>query len=308
MPTVLKNMLENLNTFPAEIHENMTVIGVNISEKNNSDLMSLEIGLNLGLVEISEVDENGSVNEVKIINKAVTPLLLIDGEEIIGSKQNRIINSTIIIPAKSEKIIPVSCTEAGRWNYNSTKFHYSKHMANSRVRRDKLISVSQSLKREKSFRSNQNKVWSNIREIQDELEVDSTTNALHDSFVQRSYDIESYKKSFTIHENQNGLIVYINGELVGFEIMYNSRRYKEYHDKIIESYILDAISKKGEEFNKELIDEDSFLNMIKKSEFESYDSVGLGVDYRIDTDNLSGSAVIYNNKVVNASFFMKAKN
>lgn len=308
MPTVLKNMLENLNTFPAEIHENMTVIGVNISEKNNSDLMSLEIGLNLGLVEISEVDENGSVNEVKIINKAVTPLLLIDGEEIIGSKQNRIINSTIIIPAKSEKIIPVSCTEAGRWNYNSTTFHYSKHMANSRVRRDKLISVSQSLKREKSFRSNQNKVWSNIREIQDELEVDSTTNALHDSFVQRSYDIESYKKSFTIHENQNGLIVYINGELVGFEIMYNSRRYKEYHDKIIESYILDAISKKGEEFNKELIDEDSFLNMIKKSEFESYDSVGLGVDYRIDTDNLSGSAVIYNNKVVNASFFMKAKN
>lgn len=149
MPTVLKNMLENLNTFPAEIHENMTVIGVNISEKNNSDLMSLEIGLNLGLVEISEVDENGSVNEVKIINKAVTPLLLIDGEEIIGSKQNRIINSTIIIPAKSEKIIPVSCTEAGRWNYNSTTFHYSKHMANSRVRRDKLISVSQSLKREK---------------------------------------------------------------------------------------------------------------------------------------------------------------
>ncbi|MBQ6218527.1 MAG: tubulin-like protein [Methanosphaera sp.] len=308
MPTVLKNMLENLNTFPAEIHENMTVIGVNISEKNNSDLMSLEIGLNLGLVEISEVDENGSVNEVKIINKAVTPLLLIDGEEIIGSKQNRIINSTIIIPAKSEKIIPVSCTEAGRWNYNSTTFHYSKHMANSRVRRDKLISVSQSLKREKSFRSNQNKVWSNIREIQDELEVDSTTNALHDSFVQRSYDIESYKKSFTIHENQNGLIVYINGELVGFEIMYNSRRYKEYHDKIIESYILDAISKKGEEFNKELIDEDSFLNMIKKSEFESYDSVGLGVDYRIDTDNLSGSAVIYNNKVVSASFFMKDKN
>lgn len=308
MPTVLKNMLENLNTFPAEIHENMTVIGVNISEKNNSDLMSLEIGLNLGLVEISEVDENGSVNEVKIINKAVTPLLLIDGEEIIGSKQNRIINSTIIIPAKSEKIIPVSCTEAGRWNYNSTTFHYSKHMANSRVRRDKLISVSQSLKREKSFRSNQNKVWSNIRKIQDELEVDSTTNALHDSFVQRSYDIESYKKSFTIHENQNGLIVYINGELVGFEIMYNSRRYKEYHDKIIESYILDAISKKGEEFNKELIDEDSFLNMIKKSEFESYDSVGLGVDYRIDTDNLSGSAVIYNNKVVSASFFMKDKN
>lgn len=90
--------------------------------------------------------------------------------------------------------------------------------------------------------------------------------------------------------------------------MYNSRRYKEYHDKIIESYILDAISKKGEEFNKELIDEDSFLNMIKKSEFESYDSVGLGVDYRIDTDNLSGSAVIYNNKVVSASFFMKDKN
>lgn len=307
MNKVLNNLLDEINTFKPQQYENMSVIGINIPEEHDIDLMSLEIGLNMGLVEITEVNKNGNVGEVKVINNAVTPLLILDGEEIIGSKQNRIVNTTIIIPAKSEKIIPVSCTEQGRWNYETTKFHYSNHMATSKVRRDKLYSVSQSLKNSKTFHSNQSKVWENIAETEYNLETSSKTSALHDSYTEKSSTIDNYKKAFTIHEKQNGIIVYINGELVGFEMIYNSQRYSEYHEKLVESYILDAITKQDEEYNKEELDENDFINTIKESTIESYDSVGLGQDCRIDNDKVTGSAMIYNDNLINASFFRKIK-
>jgi len=307
MTDVIIEVLNQINLFQPESYENMTVVGFNIPENNPIDLMSLEIGLDLGLVEICEVNEDGTVGEVKVINKAVTPLLLLDGEEIIGSKQNRIVNTTIIIPAKSEKVIPVSCTESGRWNYNSTKFHYSKHMATSRVRRDKLNSVSNSLRCSNSFKSNQSEVWKNIAETEKDLKLHNQTCALHDSFNKKSSDIDEYKKAFKLHDKQNGLIVYINGKLVGFEIIYNSSRYKEYHNKLVESYILDAISRQNEEYEKEEFNEDIFINKIKELEYETFDSVGLGVDYRLENDNIRGSAVIYKNNLINASFFNKAE-
>ena len=90
-------------------------------------------------------------------------------------------------------------------------------------------------------------------------------------------------------------------------MIYNSQRYSEYHEKLVESYILDAITKQDEEYNNEEVDENDFINTIKESEIESYDSVGLGQDCRIDNDKVTGSAMIYNDNLINASFFRKIK-
>jgi len=304
MTDTIDNILNQINILETEKYQNMTVIGLNIPDKQ-LDLMSLEIGLDMGLVEITEVNEQGSVGEVKVTNNAVTPLLLLDGEEILGSKQNRIINTTIIIPAKSEKIIPVSCVEANRWDYNTRKFHYSNNMATSRVRRDKLNSINQSLRKTNRYISDQNKVWENISQTEMELGVNSTTSALHDTYIQRDNTIQEYKKAFKIQQQQNGLIVYINGELAGFEIIYNSTRYKQYHDKLLKSYIIDAISKQQEDYVEEYVKKEDLINKIRKSKRETYESIGLGTDYRFEDEDIMGSMMLLENDIINASFFKK---
>jgi hypothetical protein len=89
------------------------------------------------------------------------------------------------------------------------------------------------------------------------------------------------------------------------EMIYNNSRYNEYHDKLLESYIIDAISKSNDEYENDKIKDDEFIEEIKKSECESFDSVGLGVDYRLENENISGSAVLFKDALINASFFRK---
>jgi hypothetical protein len=66
-------------------------------------------------VRVTELNAGGSVPELRLENNADLPVLLVDGEELVGAKQNRVLNLTILAPAKRTTVIPVSCVEAGRW-------------------------------------------------------------------------------------------------------------------------------------------------------------------------------------------------
>src|SRR5438876_9900087 len=76
-------------------------------------------------IEITEVSEAGQVSELKVTVKGAAPVLLLDGEELIGAKQNRVLNLTILAPAHRATKIPVSCVEAGRWRHASARFSSS---------------------------------------------------------------------------------------------------------------------------------------------------------------------------------------
>ena len=73
-------------------------------------------------VRITEVSEAGSVPNLQVTNTADQPLLLLDGEELVGAKQNRILNMTVLVAAGATVTIPVSCVEQGRWAYQSRHF------------------------------------------------------------------------------------------------------------------------------------------------------------------------------------------
>jgi hypothetical protein len=60
-------------------------------------------------IAVTEGSADGSVPELLVVNRANQPVLLIDGEELAGAKQNRMLNTSILIKEVSETQIPVSC-------------------------------------------------------------------------------------------------------------------------------------------------------------------------------------------------------
>ncbi len=97
-------------------------------EQPHLGYLTLQESMDQGLLEVTEVEAQGRVPELCVTNKAERPILLVDGEELIGAKQNRVLNTTVLVAAGGEIIIPVSCTEQGRWSYVSHEFYESGHM------------------------------------------------------------------------------------------------------------------------------------------------------------------------------------
>ena len=100
-----------------------------------------------GHAEISELDEHGAVGTISVHNRAAIDALILDGTELRGAKQNRMVNVTVIVGKGTDTPIPVSCVEQGRWAYRSRHFSSAKRTVASRLRNLKAHMVSEHLAR-----------------------------------------------------------------------------------------------------------------------------------------------------------------
>jgi len=137
-------------------------------------------------------------------------------------------------------------------------------------------------------------------------EVHSPTSAMGDVYEAKSYDLENYIKAFELVEGQKGLLVFINDEIIGLDVISSRSAYKILHKKLIKSYALDSMVQKGDKkivSNINLDMADKFIKEIVKSEETKNESVGYGYDYRFASDSYIGSTLVFNDEVIHASFF-----
>ena len=164
MTDLIKNYLEKIQIGKGQSYKNLTLYPVLSDEVIPFDYLTLDEALSQNLIEVVEVDQHGSVPELMVVNKSDKMVLILDGEELVGAKQNRIINTTILIPANETVKIPVSCVEQGRWSYDTHSFRSENRLAPSTLRAMKAQQVHFSMKESGNFRSDQGAIWNEISE------------------------------------------------------------------------------------------------------------------------------------------------
>lgn len=276
-----------------QVHENMAIIPIINAPNYKLDIITLKKAFELGLAEVKEC-EHSTVNTLIVENNAVTPLILIDGEEVIGGDQNRLVNSTILVAPHSEMKIPVSCTERGRWAYKS-EFKNSNYLANYETRRAKMNASRLKM-------PVQNTVWSSIDCLEDAVEFKSATSAMSESYDNLKIDHDKFIKAFEIEDNQNGVVIIINGEIKGFELFLNSEIYKEFHEKILKSYLIDAKNENAP-FPINIDEVKSVLNNAIASNFEKKESEGLEEAYEFENESGFGKLYAYSQEIIHWSYF-----
>jgi CxxC motif-containing protein len=267
--------------------------------------ITLDEALKTNEFHIKEVDQSGTVPNLKVINKLDQKVFILDGEELKGGKQNRVVNTSLLIKNKSEFVIPVSCTEQGRWHYQSHHFGDPDVVMPADIRRIKNESVFYSLAYGSRYDSDQGAIWHEISKLQDEFGVKSETSAMRDVFEKRKNLFESMKEKFPCIEGQNGIVVFQNGKFDGLDIISLKSAYKNLHNKLIKSYIFRSnISKKGNngDYGNEY---EKFLKEIEAVEPLKFKSPALGWDLRIASKNFVGSILTYANKPIHINFFRK---
>ena len=115
--------------------------------------------------EMAEIRDSGQVNWLDLINKSDRKIVGIDGQEVLGGFQNRILTVSTLIDASSRNQLPALCVEQGRWQGSSPHFRdgsvayptirniLARTVPNERhtVQAQVWSSISESLERTKRF-------------------------------------------------------------------------------------------------------------------------------------------------------------
>ncbi|MBW6513956.1 MAG: hypothetical protein K0B87_04270 [Candidatus Syntrophosphaera sp.] len=265
--------------------------------------ISLREALKQGAIEISEVSEGGSVPNLKVLNRGKIPVLLLDGEELRGAKQNRVLNASVLVAGESELVIPVSCTEAGRWSYRSSHFEESGNVLSHQLKCSKMADVSLNLKERGEFRSNQSRVWDGIDEMQAEHGIRSSTAAMEDVYLGRGKDLDELCASFPLLEGQCGILAEIGGHFSGLDFVGDPAVWKDIHAKIIRSYAIDVAGRNLPRSECPEARLEQLFKRVQEGSVSGFRSVGLGEDLRLEGEALIGSALFWETELVHLSAY-----
>ena len=119
--------LSGVKVGPATVYAGLAVFPLLRNGGAARDYVTLAEAFNKRGVEITEVSEGGSVPHLQLKNLLDQDLFAADGEALLGAKQNRVLNTSIFVNAKSEIKVPVSCVEQGRWHYQDRNFRASEN-------------------------------------------------------------------------------------------------------------------------------------------------------------------------------------
>ena len=270
----------------------------------------LDEAINTKKFIVTEINEVGRVPELKVLNELDTDVLILDGEELVGAKQNRIVNTTIIIGRGKEVVIPVSCVEQGRWSYKSKDFKPSKSFLYAGLRGRKAKSVYESLMACCSYHSDQNEIWSDIREKSMRFSVNSDTESMND--IYKSYDkkIEEYEKAFRLHPEQVGFIALIDQRVVGSDFFGMKSVLPKVYNKMLRGYILDALDRDKTDEHSVRPDKyvlagevKRFIEQVKATKKNSFKSVGEGDDIRFEGNQVNGFALVNRDEIIHLAAF-----
>lgn len=330
-----KNCLLGMELGVSRSFENMTVFPLCFSGNGGPEYVTLREALERGVFVVAEVSAGGSVPELMVENKGNVAVLILDGEELAGAKQNRILNTTVLIAPKSTTKIPVSCTEHGRWSYVSDVFFESgNHMAPA-LRELNMRGVNASLRTGRQFRSDQGAVWDAIACESAAAGVSSETGAMRDVFEAKKKVLDDYLKSFKLEAGQKGALIFIGGEVAGLDFVSREQAFAVLHSKLIRSYAMEAMlvgervgaakgKKKGEEKGAAgkparkgvkargpkpgVAAAREFLGRAAECGETRYESVGLGASLRYEGRGVIGSALAVDDRVIHMAFFKTAGN
>ena len=290
-------------------HEGLTVHPLIRASLLGKDYLTLDEALKLNVARVTEVSESGSVPQLLFRNQGDQAVFLLDGEELVGAKQNRVLNITILAPAGKDTVIPVSCVEAGRWNHSSSDFSSAPRAQFSASRAKKAASVSENLAFSRGAQSDQGEVWADIDVKMSRMRSSSATSAVEKVFEDHEEKLGQYVERLGCVEGQVGAVFSVKGRLAGMELFDRVDTCRLLMPKIIRSYALDAIDPgyRGND-NLGIGSPAEVLELVAGSGYSSHKAMGEGDDLRFDsTPNIAGGALFARDRIVHLCVFVSAE-
>ena len=306
MEQAMRAYIEAISVGREQAYLNLSVFPLFSAMKDTFDYFTLDEALAGKVVSVVEVSAGGSVPELSVVNKSGRMVLILDGEELVGAKQNRIVNTTILVAAGAKTVIPVSCVEQGRWTYETPEFRSEGRVMSSKIRASKADQVSFSLKASGRFSSDQGAIWSDIENLAMGRKAATPSMAMSAIYEKERFRLEDYSAKFSPLEGQVGAVFVINGRIAGLDCFGKPGTLAKVFRKLVESYALDAVDAAGNSHTAGPATAPTvgpFVEGCAGCRVESRPSVGLGTDCRLESGEATGFALVHEGQLLHMSVF-----
>ena len=285
---------------------NIVLFYLSSKEKIKNNFITFPEAFSKNLVKVEEVNDKGNIGYLKVTNLSEQKLLILDSEQIIGNgiRQNRVVNSTTLIPEFSNVIVKVSCCEKNRWSpavANELNLSNSLYFSKGRINNFTDIYTQRN--------TDQFKIWDDISDKLKEFGSRSFTGSVEDIYNKRRHNVEEIVSSFNPGPDDIGVAIATGNCLVSLDIFLSNEIFKIYLPKLIRSVALDSFKKTGYKSFVKTIDVHKLLRLIELSEkkIDKPNTGTLGQQIRFNSEVVVGSCLNYKEKMVHFSGFLKEK-
>jgi hypothetical protein len=282
-----------------QTHGGITIVPLLGAALPQRAYITLDEAMPLGF-SVEEIGVDGHVPELLVRNPLTTDVLLYDGEEVIGAKQNRVLEASILVAAGATQKIPVACVEAGRWHDSGEDFAPADRVAHPEIRRRKSVDLEHA---PLSSGRSQQTVWAEIDERIQACAIEAPTSALSDVHDAERSRIDGIAESFALIAGQCGAILAL-GDGLCLDLVSRPEVWSQLWPKLRRGYLLDGVRHLNDEPTaSELIAR--FADAVESAPSSSRPSPGLGDDLRLHGTTVSGSGLVVDGETIQLSAYSR---
>ena len=243
------------------------------------------------------------VGEVMVENTGDRPVLFLEGEELVGAKQNRVVLSSILVSAGSQVALPVFCVERGRWDPSSENLKTGAH-APPTMRC--LFKGGSSLPRHKD---GQVEVWRFITSKHLATKTFSPKGNMSDIFREHPTVVQELRRDLQYPEGASGIAVAIDGRTVGIDLFDKPETLRKVWDRLVVlGFTLDYLDvcdtdRLADEAEKPVR---VYMEALREATWQESSMVGAGKMYRA-TGKCLAAALVVDGKLLHLSVSMPSR-
>ncbi len=275
----------------------LSVLQFSTPAVNTFEYISGPSAIEKNLIEVREVSIAGSVNNLQLVNLSDKYIFFLDGDILVGAKQNRVLNTSVFVAPNSKINLPVSCVEQGRWRSISEKFSSSDYISPDILRAKKLKAVTKNLKQGRGHFADQGEVWDTVLNYSMNLEAFSESSDLTEVMNIKRESLDSFIKQFPLNKSANALAIFTDNSPLSIDLFNRTDIFQEYYPKRLRSAATEVFNLKEKE-NSITEAEAKFktLNLfdqLETMESSLHNGVGVGTEKRWDSDNIVAMELKY---------------
>ncbi len=209
-----------------------------IAHKDIGRSVPMNKALQDGRLQVKEHANGATVNTLQVINTSQDTIYLMQGEIVVGGKQDRMLAQDLLVPPGATMDIGAFCVEQGRWSENGTGQQFQRTAG----------VVSQDVRKAAAVDREQSGVWEKVRENLQDAGARSNTGSYMGMVNDTVHTAErmAYRNKLiglpAARPGMVGVIAVSGNKVIGCDVFANTNMFNEAYPQLIDAYIAEALN------------------------------------------------------------------